>query len=318
MRGMPHNHGFRMTGPMWMPMKPPSVPRLLAWHPQPIPILIVLAILAAALYGWGVIHLARRGDHWPVGRTLWFAVGIATFVLMVATGINGYGMALFSVHMVQHMTLSMVTPLPLLLGRPTTLALRAVPARSRLHRGLVHLLNSRFMSFITAAPFTIPLFILTLYGMYFTPVFDWLMGNWIGHDVMLVHFVLTGYLLFWPILALDPSPHRQPPTLRLLEAFLPVPFHAFFGVVVMGMTTVLTRTYAHPPAAWHISAVHDQQIGGGIAWGFTELPNLAVVLTLAVAWAATSRHDARRYDRSESRSNDAQLRAYNEWLHNLH
>lgn len=310
--------GFHMTGPMWMPMRPPSVGRMLAWHLQPIPVLVMLAVAAGVLYGWGVTRLGRRGDNWPIGRTIFFATGLASFLLMVATGINGYGMELFSVHMVQHMTLSMVTPIPLLLGRPTTLALRAIPARSRTHHYLVRLLNSRFLGFVTAPAFTIPLFVLTLYGLYFTPVFDWLMGNWIGHDVMIVHFVLTGYLLFWPILALDPSPHRQPPTLRLLEAFLPVPFHAFFGVVVMGMTTLLTRVFANPPADWHISPVHDQQVGGGLAWGFTELPNLALVLALAVAWAASSGHAAQRYDRSERRSEDAQLRAYNQWLHNLH
>ncbi|RNI23824.1 cytochrome c oxidase assembly protein [Flexivirga caeni] len=308
---------FHMTGPMWMPSAPPTPARLAEWHPQPIPILLMLALVAALLYGWGVVRLWRRGDKWPVGRVIWFAVGIVSFILMVATGVNGYGMELFSVHMAQHMTLNMVTPLPLLLGRPTTLALRAIPARSRTHRHLVRLLNSRFAAVVTSPAFTLPVFVLTLYGLYFTPVFDWLMGNWIGHDLMLVHFVLIGYLLFWPILGLDPSPHRQGPAIRLLEAFLPVPFHAFFGVVVMGMTTLLTRTFAHPPANWHISPVHDQQLGGGLAWGFTELPNLALVLALAVAWAASSKNAAQRHDRTESRTGDAELRAYNDWLQHL-
>jgi len=318
MTGAPNTPMFDVTGPMWMPTAPPTWGRYLVWHPQPVPILLVLAVIAAALYGWGVIRLTRRGDKWPVGRTIWFLCGIASFVLMVATGINGYGMELFSVHMVQHMTLSMVTPLPLLLGRPTTLALRAIPARSRTHRHLVRLLNSRFAMVVTAPAFTIPLFIVTLYGLYFTPIINWLMGNWLGHDAMLVHFVLAGYLLFWPILGLDPSPHRQRPAVRLLEAFLPVPFHAFFGVTVMGMTTLLTRCFAYPPMSWHLDPVHDQQVGGGIAWGFTEVPNLALVLALAVTWAASSRHAAQQYDRSERRTDDAQLRAYNEWLHNLH
>lgn len=317
MRHTPHSAMFDVTGPMWMPIAPPTWARFLAWHPQPVPILVVLAALAAVLYGWGVVRLTRRGDGWPVGRTIWFGCGIASFVFMVATGVNGYGMELFSVHMVQHMTLSMVTPIPLLLGRPTTLALRALPARSGPHRWLVRMLNSRVAKVVTAPAFTIPLFILTLYGLYFTPIIDWLMGNWLGHDLMLVHFVLTGYLLFWPILALDPSPHRQGPAIRLLEAFLPVPFHAFFGVIVLGMTTLLTKCFADPPSAWHLSPVHDQQVGGGLAWGFTELPNLALVLALAVTWAASSRRAAQRHDRSEDRTEDAELRAYNQWLHGL-
>lgn len=313
----PNSPMFHVTGPMWMPTAPPTWLRYLAWHPQPVPILIVLAGVAGTLYGWGVLRLRRRGDKWPVGRTIWFTCGLATFVFMVGTAINGYGMELFSVHMVQHMTLSMVTPLPLLLGRPMTLALRAIPARSRTHRALVRFLGSRFAAVVTAPAFTIPLFVLTLYGLYFTPVIDWLMGNWLGHDAMLVHFLLAGYLLFWPIVGLDPSPHRQRPAVRLIEAFLPMPFHAFFGVAVMGMTTLLTTCFADPPMSWHLSPVHDQQIGGAIAWGFTELPNLAVVLTLAIVWAASSKHEERRHDRNEARTNDAQLRAYNEWLHNL-
>lgn len=54
---------------------------------------------------------------------------------------------------------------------------------------------------------TLPLFLVSLYGLYYTPVFDWAMGGFWGRTLMLVHFVVVGLLLFWPILSIDPSPH---------------------------------------------------------------------------------------------------------------
>ncbi|MGO4603496.1 cytochrome c oxidase assembly protein [Terrabacter sp. 2YAF2] len=306
-----------MNPSMWMPMKPPTLGRLLAWHPQPIPLVLALTCLAAIGYGWAVLRLARRGHPWPSVRSAMFGVGVASMVAMTGTAINGYGMAMFSVHMVQHMVLSMVTPLFLLLGRPVTLLLRALPGDSRMRRAVVRLIRSRAARILTSPGFTIPLFVLSLYGLYFTPVFDELMSTWCGHAVMLVHFVVTGLLLFWPILGLDPSPRPLSPPLRLIEAFLPVPFHAFFGVTVMGMTTLLVQTFAHPPRTWHLSPVGDQQLGGSLAWGFTELPNLAVVLIVATTWARASAREARRHDRSEDRSGEADRRAYNEWLSSM-
>ena len=53
---------------------------------------------------------------------------------------------------------------------------------------------------------TFALFMTSLYGLYFTPVFDYLMGTWWGHNLMLVHFLLIGFIYFWGIIGVDPSP----------------------------------------------------------------------------------------------------------------
>lgn len=109
-----------------MPVAPPSVGGLLAWHPQPIPVFPLGCLLAAVLYGAGMYRLRRRGDRWPVGRALAFALGLGLVLEVTATGVGGYGMRLLSVHMIQHMTLSLLAPVPLLLGAPITLTLRAL------------------------------------------------------------------------------------------------------------------------------------------------------------------------------------------------
>lgn len=95
------------------------------------PFFLSASLLVLVLYGWGVARLHRRGDAWPALRTVAFVLGVLTVVLVMCTRLNAYGMVLFSVHMVQHMVLSMLVPILLLLGAPVTLALRALPAAGR-------------------------------------------------------------------------------------------------------------------------------------------------------------------------------------------
>ena len=42
------------------------------------PFFLVGCLLALVLYGWGVVRLRRRGDRWPVARTVAFATGVLT------------------------------------------------------------------------------------------------------------------------------------------------------------------------------------------------------------------------------------------------
>lgn len=215
--------------PMWMPTQPPTLGRLLAWHPQPIPLLELLCIAALLTYVVGVLRLRSSGVRWPLLRTIAFAGGIAGVLLVVSTGIGGYSMQLFSVHMAQHMVLSMVAPIFLLLGAPVTLALRVLRPRGRPRRVVVSVLHSRFAKVVSSGLFSTPLFILSLFGLYFTPLFDFLMSSWWGHFYMLVHFVAVGLLYYWPILGVDPNPRNPQPLTRLGQLVIAMPFHAFSG-----------------------------------------------------------------------------------------
>ncbi|NUK28522.1 cytochrome c oxidase assembly protein, partial [Streptomyces lunaelactis] len=138
-------------------------------------------LLGLVLYGWAVLRLRRRGDAWPVSRIIAWVVGVLTVAVAMCTKLNAYGMAMFSVHMVQHMVISMLSPILLLLGAPVTLALRALPPAGRGRKGprelLVALLHSRYMRIISHPAFTIPLFIASLYALYFSPLFDFLMES---------------------------------------------------------------------------------------------------------------------------------------------
>ncbi|TGG76302.1 cytochrome c oxidase assembly protein [Streptomyces albus] len=304
---------------MMMDLPPFTVARGLEFTGEPF--FLVGCLLALALYGWGVVRLRRRGDAWPVGRTVGFVIGVLTVALVMCTALNDYGMVLFSVHMVQHMVISMLSPILLLLGAPVTLTLRALPSAGRGRKGprelLVALLHSRYMRVITHPAFTIPLFIASLYALYFTPLFDFLMGSKVGHIAMMVHFLAVGLVFFWPIMGVDPGPHRPGYVMRMLELFAGMPFHAFFGIALMMASAPMVETYADPPASLQVSALSDQSAAGGIAWAFSEIPSVIVLVALVFQWYVSEQRTARRRDRRADRDGDQELAAYNAYLASL-
>ncbi|WP_405483036.1 cytochrome c oxidase assembly protein [Streptomyces sp. NBC_00009] len=306
-------HGMNMDLP------PFTLGRGLEWSADPF--FLIGCLVALGLYGWGVVRLARRGDSWQVGRTLSFVVGVLTVMLVMCTKLNDYGMVMFSVHMVQHMVISMLSPILLLMGAPITLALRAMPVARRGTKGprelLLMFLHSRYMRIITHPAFTIPLFIASLYALYFTPIFDTLMGSKVGHIGMMVHFLAVGLVFFWPIMGVDPGPHRPGYVMRMLELFAGMPFHAFFGIALMMASGPMIGTYEHPPASLGIDALADQTAAGGIAWAFSEVPSVLVLLALLFQWKKSEDRQARRKDRAADRDGDQELAAYNAYLASL-
>ncbi|MET9431368.1 MULTISPECIES: cytochrome c oxidase assembly protein [unclassified Streptomyces] len=314
---MDHHSGHGM--PMDLP--PFTLGRALAYSPDTF--FLVGCLLALGLYGWGVVRLRRRGDAWPVGRTVFFAIGVLTVALVMCTKLNDYGMVMFSVHMVQHMVISMLSPILLLLGAPVTLALRALPVASR--RGskgprelLLALLHSRYLRVVTHPAFTIPLFIASLYGLYFTPLFDFLMSSKPGHIAMMLHFLAVGLVFFWPIMGVDPGPHRPGYVMRMLELFAGMPFHAFFGIALMMASEPMVAAYRNPPSSLGIDALGDQSAAGGIAWAFSEIPSVLVLIALVYQWYRSEQRQAVRKDRAADRDGGKELEAYNAYLASLH
>jgi putative copper resistance protein D len=283
------------------------------------------ALLLAALYVAGVIRLRRRGDHWPPGRTVAWLAGCLTLVFVTGSGVRAYGSAMFSVHMAEHMALNMFVPVFLVLGAPLTLALRALPAAGPdqspgPREWLLRLVHSPVTSFISNPMTAFVLFVGSLYAVYFTPLFDTLVRYHWGHEFMSIHFLITGYLFYWGIIGVDPGPRRLPFVGRLGLLFAVMPFHAFFGIATMTMTSAIGGTfYGNVNLPWVSSLTNDQHLGGAIAWGSSELPVIVVVVALVAQWARQDRRTATRSDRHADASygGDDDLDAYNAMLREL-
>ncbi|MGH1526465.1 cytochrome c oxidase assembly protein [Leifsonia sp. L25] len=132
----------------------------------------------------------------------------------------------------------------------------------------------------------VPLFLMVFYGLYFSGLASTLLGSVLGHLSLEVVFLAAGILFTIPLISPDPLPRRQSHLGRLLDMFIEMPLHAFFGVIAMMATIPLVSFFAESPAAWNIDAVADQRIAGALAWSYGELPSLIIVLILLFAWAS--------------------------------
>jgi cytochrome c oxidase assembly factor CtaG len=282
-----------------------------------------LAIVLAVLYLLGVRKLLARGDDWPMGRVVAWLAGCAVLLFATSSGIGRYAPAMFSVHMETHMMLSMLAPVLLVLGGPVTLALRALPVAGKdgipgPREWLLALVRSPLSKFLTNPIVALVLFVGSFYLLYFSGLFDWALDKHWAHLLMNAHFLLVGYIFYWPVIGIDPSPRRMPHIARLGMVFASLPFHAFFGVILMSMQTVIgERFYQLLALPWNADLLSDQRLGGGIAWAAGELPLLIVLVALLVQWARADDREARRQDRRADTEGDTDREAYNEMLKKL-
>ncbi|WP_270888767.1 cytochrome c oxidase assembly protein [Pedococcus sp. 5OH_020] len=283
---------------------------------------VALAAVAVGLYVAGVLRLRRRGDAWPVHRILLWVLGWLVFVYAVCGAPGVYGRVLFSMHMVMHMVVAMLVPLLLVPGAPILLALRAIPARPDQTWGprevILQVVHSHVFRWLANPVVAAALFFLSLAVFYYSPLFELALRTHTGHVLMLVHFLLSGYLFVWVLVGADPGPRKWPPLMLLVVLFATMSFHAFFGVVMTGSTTVLAPGFfeaLHLP--WMTDVLGDQKQAGAVAWGIGEAPTLALTLMVAIAWVRSDRAETTRRDRQADRDGDAELAAYNAHLQEL-
>ncbi|ACZ32220.1 copper resistance D domain protein [Xylanimonas cellulosilytica DSM 15894] len=283
------------------------------------PLFAFACVAGIVVYLLWTVRLRRRGDRWPVGRTIAWCTGVVVVGWVTNGGPAVYGEVLFSAHMVGHMVLALLVPMLLVLGAPVTLLMRAVPPRKDGSRGprewVLGFVHSRWGRLVAHPVVAAIVFVTGMLVFYYTPLFDWSLGNHVGHVWMVVHFTLAGYLFANALVGIDPGPNRPGYPQRLVLLFATMAFHAFFGVALMSQTTLLAADwFGNMGLPWGTSALADQQRGGNLMWGIGELPTLALAITVAVMWTRSDEREARRRDRHADRTGDAELEEYNAML----
>ena len=275
-------------------------------------------IFLTALYIRGVLALVRRGDKWPIGRTISFAIGISLLDYATSGGLGLYSVFSFQYHMIAHMVLSMIAPIALVMSAPITLALRTLPiGRSEDERGLrawaLTLIHSRFAGVWTHPVSALALFDGSLFALYFTPLFGELMGSHFGHLVMNLHFIGVGFLFFYVIIGVDPNPRRIHHLVRMVILLAAMSIHAFFSIALMSSTNLIDGGYfAALQRPWATDLLADQKIGAAIGWAMGEIPIVIALVATFIQWMRADRREAKRADR-----NERELAEYNEYLRKL-
>ncbi|SCF25009.1 putative copper resistance protein D [Micromonospora viridifaciens] len=293
---------------------------------QPLPDLLFLAVTAcaAAAYLAGVWRLRRAGHPWPIARTASWLTGLLMLAAFTGLGVARYAYVLFSVHMAQHMVLSMLVPILLVGGAPVTLALRALrrptdPQVRGAREWLLVILHSRLAKLLTHPLVALGIYTGSLFGLYFSDLLGTMMRSHLGHLAMLVHFVAAGYLLFWVLIGVDPGRPRVPHPILVIIHLAAMAAHGFFGLVLMQTTTILAPdwyTAVHP--TWASPLAVDQKLGASIAWAFGEIPAAVVMILLVRQWIRADQREQARFDRAADRAEatgeDDELARYNAFL----
>lgn len=293
---------------------------MLAWNPQPFPLLPALAVTAALLYVLGVLRVKRANRPWPWWRTASFLFGCLILAMVTGLGIEGYGYQLFSAWMFQHLTLSMTIPPLLVWGSPGVLLLRATP-----HHGVGRLvlsaalmgLRSRAARVLLHPGFTISVFLVSYYGVYLTNVLDVVGSSVAGHLLLEIFFLASGILFVLPVLSTGPLPVRQTNLGRFFDLFVEMPLHVFIGVILMMSSKPMVGLFANPPAAWGVDVLADQKLAGGLAWSYGEPVAIVVVIVFAIRWRRDEMRENMIAEKFSEGRGDDDLLAYNAYLAQL-
>jgi putative copper resistance protein D len=300
-----------------LPTEPTAMTWLVTFKPDLIWLLVTAAL--AGFYIAGVIRLRKRGDSWSMARTISWLSGVALLFYVTNGYFNAYEQYLFSAHMLAHMLLTMGVPVLLVPGAPVTLLARAVAKRQDDSRGVrewvLWAVHTKYAEILSHPLVAAIMFASSLVVFYFTPVFGWATREHIGHEWMIVHFVVTGYLFVQALIGVDPGPKRFGYPQRLILLITTLAFHAFFGLALMsGDTLLLPEWFGAMGRVWGQTPIADQQTGGAIAWGIGELPTAALTIIVAMQWARSDEREAKRLDRASDRSGNEDLSEYNRML----
>ncbi len=278
-----------------------------------------LGLVAATLYLVAVRKLRRRGDHWPRRRTVSWLIGAAMLVWSTSGAPGVYGGVLFSMHMVQHMTVAMAVPVFLVLGAPATLALRALPHRRDGSRGarewLLVFLHARWMNVAGHPVIAAAVFVISLVVFYSSSLFELSLRSHTAHMLMVTHFLISGYLLASSLMGIDPGPRRLDYPFRVITLIVTFGFHALFAVSLMARTTVMAEDWFSALGRnWGRSLQDDQYVGATLSWLLGDYPIAIIGGALIWSWVAADQREAKRLDRKADRDDDEELRRYNEYL----
>ena len=217
-------------------------------------------LLFAALYFLCIGPLRHRfaGSKPASARqVLSFTAALAALVLSLQGPLHELSdYYLFSAHMVQHLAIILVMPPLLLAGIPDWLLRPAIR-----HRPV--------MAFARAV--TIPLVALALndaifLAWHFPGPYDLVMRDHNVHITMHLMIMVTGVIMWWPVMSPLPELPRIAPPLQMIYLFISGIPMMISAALITFSATPLYQWYVQAPRIFGISALDDQRLGGVIMW----------------------------------------------------
>lgn len=269
----------------------------LTWHWSPITLSGLIAV--CLLYIFAIRSVRRNKPEekpLPTRRVVSFIVAVSAIALLLLTPIDTIARTqLFSVHMFQAvMLITLCAPL-LLYACPAWLVqpLFANPLVRPIARFLTQPVIASLIFNLNFLLWHAPLF------------FNFALRNGTFYHVMMVSFLVTALLNWWPLIGPVRELHKMTYPLRMLYAFLdgqPVDIFAFLLVFSF---VVFYPHYAVPPQLG-ISAFADQAVGGALLL-LPGLVDLGVMSPLFFRWLGQLEAKAKIADQQREEEEDAMM-----------
>lgn len=264
--------------PVWDELRPYGWTNL--WRPDLLAALLLVLNVYLAVTVWGRI---RRGQAPPRGRQVAsFGLGVASFYVAEGTPLHVLAENyLFSVHMLQHLLLTMAVPILVLLGTPDWLVrpLLRRPAVAAAARILLH-------------PLVALLVFNLLFSFYHLP-FVYMAGlqnevlHKLEHAVLIVAALMTWSPLFSPLPGL-----RLSDGLQILYLFAQGVIQTAVFAMVTFADQPLYAWYAGAPRVLPLTAHQDQAVGGFL---MRDVSMLILFIPLLLAFARWVRRETERF-----------------------
>jgi putative copper resistance protein D len=212
------------------------------------------------------------------------------------SGIDRYDTALFSVHMAQHVLLTLVAAPLIALSAPITTLLRAATPNVR-RRLILPILHSRVMRVLSFPVVAWLVFAGVMWGSHFSPLFNAALEDPLIHDLEHALYLVAGFLFWWPAVALDPSPWRMPHPVRAMYVFLQMPQNTFLAVTILNSGVPLYPHYETLARSWGPGVLEDQRIAGGLMWITGDVLFLTAMAAILAGWMLHEKRQEATLDR---------------------
>ena len=228
----------------------------LDWHLHADVVLLCATLIGAYLYAIKVLR-PRLSDAGRVRGTQVVLFLLGVFTIFVATGTPIHDLSeqyLLSMHMLQHLLLTLVAPPLLIAGVPGWLwqamlgGRRVLPIAKVLLHPLVTFGVFNFLIVVTHLPFVV----------------DYGLRHHLFHFVVHAALVGSALMMWWPVVGGMPALPRLTYPYQMAYLFVQSLLPAVIASFITFSRTAAYEFYEQAPRVWGITAVEDQQIAGGI------------------------------------------------------
>lgn len=233
-------------------------PGFLSWNFEPT-VIVGIAVAGFLYFRWiNKQQQLRPGEEIVTTKhQAYFVSGLAAFALALLSPIDAWAAYLLTMHMVQHILLTIVGPPLLLLG----LSKPMVAAFSTLGRPWT------VWRFLTRPLIAFFVFNSIFSLMHLPVVYNLILVNQPVHITAHLLLMGTALIAWWPVLAPGREYGEISNAMKILYLVAnTVPGQVVGAVITLTDPPIYSEYTAAPMRLWGLSLLNDQQIGGLLMW----------------------------------------------------